>query len=209
MRLSLSILALAAAASALPSSQQHVDSVRAELKLPLSPEDMKHYSGIKATGTSGHFYENLQGIATPEDLIVAEFNGATYKPADDAGTIYLLSAGKGITATVNHDMATKYESLIDGGMAVSGETKAQLEARYKSMSQSLSIEERDALLDGVATAFVEWSSGVGSLEKRRNYYCKKNGDECSKTVACKKNTTIENKDCICNDSKCKTITPDV
>ncbi|QPH04841.1 hypothetical protein C2857_002187 [Epichloe festucae Fl1] len=206
MKLSLSILALAAAASALSDSQQNVDSVRAKLKVPLSPDDLKHYSGIKATGTSGPFYENLQGIATPEDLIVAEFNGATYKPADDAGTIYLLSAGKGITATVSHDMAAKYESLIDGGMPVSGETKAQLEARYKSMSQSLSTEERDSLLDGVATAFLEWSSGVGNLDKRRNYICKKNGDKCSTTNDCKKFATIERKDCICIDKKCKTIT---
>ncbi|KAG6010648.1 hypothetical protein E4U21_005146 [Claviceps maximensis] len=208
MHLSLSILALAALASAVSPSHQDVESVRADFKRSLSPDELKAYDGVKLAGSSGHFYENLRRIATPEDLIVAEANGATYKPADAADTIYLLSAGKGITATVRRDKAAQFEARIDGGVPVSRETKAQLEARYMAMTDSLTAEDKEALLNGVANAVLERASGTAKLGKRRNYICNKVGAHCDKKTACAKFTTLENKDCICNDSKCKTITPD-
>ncbi|KAG6006141.1 hypothetical protein E4U54_000218 [Claviceps lovelessii] len=208
MQLSLSILAVAAAASAFSPTPQNVESVRAEFRRALSPQELQSYSGVKAEGTSGKFYENLRSVATPEDLLLAEFNGATYKPADEADTIYLLSAGKGITANVRRDMAAQFEARLDGGMAVSRETKAQLEARYKAMTDSLTPAEKESLLNDVATTVLERSSGFVKLGKRRNYICNTVGAHCDKHTACKKFTTIEHKDCICNDSKCKTITPD-
>ncbi|KAG5975345.1 hypothetical protein E4U55_007740 [Claviceps digitariae] len=207
MQLSWSILALAAAASAFSPSQQDVESVRADFRRALSPEELESYNGIRAEGSSGRFYQNLQGITTPEDLLVAEFNGATFKPADDADTIYLMSAGKGIAATVRRDVAAQYEARIDGGMAVSSETKAQLEARYKAMTETTSTEEKEALLNGVATAVLERSSGVAKLAKRLSHICRDQGAHCKTFTDCKTLMVVEVKACVCSSNKCTTITP--
>ncbi|KAI5259483.1 hypothetical protein E4T42_00056 [Aureobasidium subglaciale] len=77
------------------------DEVRAAMKKPLTAEEKKNYRGITDSAMTGLRYDELFGINTAEQLIVAEAHGRQATPSDDPDNLYLFSAGHGLAARFN------------------------------------------------------------------------------------------------------------
>lgn len=70
-----------------PPSGISAETVRDELRRPLSTEEQMVYRGITMTAMNGTMFEELFDINTPEELIAADYYGRLAAPSDDASNI--------------------------------------------------------------------------------------------------------------------------
>lgn len=107
--------------SLLTNSPITYETVREEMRRQLSPAEQLKYRGITNSSTTGQKYDQLYGIHTAEDLIIAELYGRRAIPSDIPSSMYLFSAGRGKTARFNDE----YFKMVMG----KPETEEQKRAR--------------------------------------------------------------------------------
>jgi len=79
------------------------NSTRLSMSRPLTSTEQLKYRGITDSAMTGLKYDELFGIHTTEELIIAEMYGRRAIPSDEPLSMYLFSAGRGKTAKFNDE----------------------------------------------------------------------------------------------------------
>lgn len=145
-------------------SDSSIEVVRQEMRRILSPQERASYRGITMAAMTGVMYEELYGIETAEDLIIAELYGRHAIASDDPGNLYLFSSGRGLTARFNsaYTQRVLQEPRPEGVPLPPPKTIAQLDEEYRNMSVPSTPEDYrqvEGVLSSVASDFVAWSRG--------------------------------------------------
>lgn len=186
------------------------DSVRAEMRRALAPEEQRSYRGITQAAMTGVMFEELFGINTAEELITAELYGMYTIPSDDAENLYLFSAGHGLTAKYNSEFSARV--IAEAAGFVPTQTIEDLHNIYQSDPRPSTPEDLawvEYNLDSVATEFVTWwnglMSGAQTIERRQQgYYCNDQTQHCDRADDCRKTKTIQRLQCRCGFTTCNT-----
>lgn len=141
------------------------DSVRAEMKRVLKPNERLEYRGFTISAMTGLKFDELFGINTAEELITAELYGQRAVPSNDPGNCYLFSSGRGKTARYNskyfqsiRDMPETKE-LKAARAAYIPETMEELHNQYLNFQIPSAPEDLafvEAQLTAVAIDSVAW-----------------------------------------------------
>lgn len=186
------------------------DSVRAEMKRLLTSDEQMNYRGITKSAMTGLKYDQLFGISTAEELIIAEIYGRRARTSDDPENLYLFSKGHGLTARFN--LAYQQQSLekeseqdkaLRAAYASNLTTIQEMHDRYLNLQRPAAPEDKtyvDEYLNQVAVDTVSWWNEVQMLERRQQgYYCKQNGQYFYSDDNCPKTRTIQSKLCECEE----------
>ncbi|CAD0112264.1 unnamed protein product [Aureobasidium uvarum] len=196
------------------------DEVRAAMKKPLTAEEQKKYRGITDSAMSGLKYDELFGINTSEELIIAESYGRQATPSDDPDNLYLFSAGHGLTARFNQlyrqttlESQSTVPETVQAASIANRTTIEQMHNQYLNMPKRPGSDDKayvENQLSMVATDFVTWwnelSTESQGLERRQQgYYCNDQNQHCATKDDCKKTRTIQRLKCTCgNYGTCST-----
>jgi hypothetical protein len=187
------------------------DTVRAEMKRVLTPQERKSHRGITKVAMTGVKYDELFGISTAEELITAELYGRKAIPSDDPENLYLFSVGHGLTARCNPEFFASIRHQ-DAGFVLH-QTIAELHDEYITQPRKSTPEDREFVessLNAAATGSTSWWNGLilGSqtlTRRQQGYYCKNKGQVCGNTDDCSKIKTIQRLLCECTASNtCQT-----
>ncbi|KAI5195819.1 hypothetical protein E4T42_05965 [Aureobasidium subglaciale] len=153
-----------------PNSTVDYDTVRAEMKRLLTPDERLNYRGVTKSAMTGLKYDQLFGVSTAEELITAEIYGRRARPSDDVENLYLFSVGHGLVARFN--MAYQQQSLeseseqdkaFRDAYAPNRITIQEMHDQYLNMQRPESPEDKtyvEEYLSQVATDTVAWWNGV-------------------------------------------------
>lgn len=141
--------------------QQVVEDVRAQMRRQLTARERRLYRLFTLDGTLHPKYDILYHIATIEELIKAEMNGALLKPSDAPGKMFLFTKSKGLVATCFED----HYKISESDKQISRQTVSELDVKYKAMAidQPLGPEDMHSILDQVAVTFLHWRARQAGL----------------------------------------------
>jgi hypothetical protein len=205
------LAAVSSATASLYNSTVTYDTVRAEMKRVLTPQEQKSYRGVTKAAMTGVKYDELFGISTAEELITAELYGRKAIPSDDPENLYLFSVGHGLTARCNPEFFASIRHQ-DAGFVLH-QTIAELHDEYITQPRKSTPEDREFVessLNAAATGSTSWWNGLilGSqtlTRRQQGYYCKNKGQVCGNTDDCSKIKTIQRLLCECTASNtCQT-----
>ncbi|KAH0293903.1 hypothetical protein KCU62_g833, partial [Aureobasidium sp. EXF-3399] len=139
---------------------------------PLTAAERLKYRGITDSATTGLKYDELYGINTAEELIIAEMYGRRAIPSDLPATMYLFSVGRGKTAKFNDEYvkASRARQAKEEEEDATGELKRvreryipktmqELHEQYLNLKIPSTEEDKEKVevqLQEVAKDFVIW-----------------------------------------------------
>ncbi|KAI5197391.1 hypothetical protein E4T39_07349 [Aureobasidium subglaciale] len=140
-----------------------VDTVRAEMKRQLTPNEKLNYRGITKAAIDR---AKLFGINTAKELIAAEHYDRQARPSDDPENLYIFSVGHGLTARLNMEHQQNYlrdetdeDVAFRDAYAPNRITVEEMHNRYLSMERPSALDDQrflEELLHQVAVDAVSW-----------------------------------------------------